>query len=233
MELPTCDSPVSVIHGDCIDVMRAMPAASVDMLLTDPPYGVGFDYGTDYDDATAGYQAVLDRIREGERVVKPGGVVMVYQAAVHARRWAEWFPRNFRLLAFPKTFVQAGRGELVPATDYALWWQVEGGELKPREWQSGMCRDWFLCNTQPQARDPLTRGHPCPRPLDGVRYAIRALCPPGGVVLDPFAGSGTTGVAAVCEGRRAVLLEREESFAALCRRRCRDAMGTGLLAGIA
>jgi site-specific DNA-methyltransferase (adenine-specific) len=48
-----------------------------------------------------------------------------------------------------------------------------------------------------------------------MRYLIRLVTPPGGTVLDPFAGSGSTGVAALAEGMRFVGVEREESYAAI------------------
>ena len=225
-EMPTEANPVVVVCGDALDVLRAMPDGCVDAVVTDPPYGVGFDYGTSYDDSDVSYGAVLDRLFAAERCISPGGFMVVYQAAKHARRWAGWFPRDWQLLALPKNFVQAGRGDLVPATDYALWWSVGRGR-QSREWQAGMARDWFLCDTVPAPRDRLSRGHPCPRPPDGVKYIVRSLCPPGGVILDPFAGSGTTGVAAVAEGRRAILVEREPKYAEICRRRVAEAMGMG------
>jgi site-specific DNA-methyltransferase (adenine-specific) len=48
---------------------------------------------------------------------------------------------------------------------------------------------------------------------------VRLACPAGGIVLDPFAGSGTTGLAALQEGRRAVLIEREPAYCEIIRRR--------------
>lgn len=55
--------------------------------------------------------------------------------------------------------------------------------------------------------------HPTPMALDLARFLVCLACPPGGTVLDPFAGSGTTGVAARLHGRRAVLVERDPGFA--------------------
>ncbi len=52
-----------------------------------------------------------------------------------------------------------------------------------------------------------------------MRYLCRLITPPGGTVLDPFAGSGTTGQAAVEEGFRAILVEREAEYVADIRRR--------------
>jgi site-specific DNA-methyltransferase (adenine-specific) len=50
------------------------------------------------------------------------------------------------------------------------------------------------------------------KPLTLMRWLVRLVTPPGGLVLDPFAGSGTTGEAATLEGMRAILVEREECY---------------------
>lgn len=54
--------------------------------------------------------------------------------------------------------------------------------------------------------------HPTVKPLALMRWLVRLVCPEGGVVLDPFAGSGTTGEAAVLEGMRAILVEQDETY---------------------
>ena len=54
--------------------------------------------------------------------------------------------------------------------------------------------------------------HPTVKPTDLMRWLVRLATPPGGIILDPFAGSGTTGVAARAEGHRAVLIEREPDY---------------------
>lgn len=61
--------------------------------------------------------------------------------------------------------------------------------------------------------------HPTVKPVDLMRYLCRLVTPPGGIVLDPFAGSGTTGIAATIEKFRAILIEREDQYAEICRAR--------------
>jgi site-specific DNA-methyltransferase (adenine-specific) len=55
--------------------------------------------------------------------------------------------------------------------------------------------------------------HPTVKPTDLMRWLVRLVIPPGGIVLDPFAGSGSTLVAARAEGVRAVGIEREDEYA--------------------
>lgn len=61
--------------------------------------------------------------------------------------------------------------------------------------------------------------HPTVKPLALMRHLVRLVTPPDGLVLDPFAGTGTTGEAAIIEGREAVLVEREAGYADLIERR--------------
>lgn len=68
-------------------------------------------------------------------------------------------------------------------------------------------------------KDRAGSRHPTVKPIALMRALIRHVTPPGGVVLDPFAGSGTTGQAAREEGMNAVLIEREAEYAADIRRR--------------
>lgn len=62
--------------------------------------------------------------------------------------------------------------------------------------------------TSGDARNP----HPCVKPLELMRWLVRLACPPGGVVLDPTCGSGSTGAASVLEGRRFIGIELERAY---------------------
>jgi hypothetical protein len=68
--------------------------------------------------------------------------------------------------------------------------------------------------------------HPTVKPVDLMQWLARLITPPGGTILDPFAGTGTTGVAAYREGFRAVLIEREAEYQAdIARRMDMETMG--------
>ena len=68
--------------------------------------------------------------------------------------------------------------------------------------------------------------HPTVKPVALMRWLLRLVTEPGDIVLDPFGGSGTTGVAALLEGRRVILVERDPAFAAICRARLSHAAPT-------
>lgn len=77
----------------------------------------------------------------------------------------------------------------------------------------------FYYSAKADADDRLGSKHPTVKPVDLMQWLCRMVTPPGGTVLDPFAGTGTTGEAAFREGFRAVLIEREEAYQADIARR--------------
>lgn len=78
-----------------------------------------------------------------------------------------------------------------------------------REWYGGGATPNFWCGL-PATRGPLSE-HPAEKPLEAITLLLNALCVPGGTVLDPFAGSGTTLKAAQLTGRKAIGIEIEEA----------------------
>ena len=83
---------------------------------------------------------------------------------------------------------------------------------------SGSAARFFYC-AKANASDRLGSKHPTVKPLDLMQYLVRLVTPRGGIVLDPFAGTGTTGEAAWREGMQAILIEREEEYQADIKRR--------------
>jgi len=68
-------------------------------------------------------------------------------------------------------------------------------------------------NTPDEKREPTKNNHPTVKPLSLMRYLVKLTkTPTGGVVLDPFAGSGTTGIACKLEGRDYILIDNEKEY---------------------
>jgi DNA modification methylase len=117
------------------------------------------------------------------------------------------------LAGFPET----GQGHF-PATQQrhnASSFSVARGEIAPESLMgdSGSAARFFY-TAKADADDRLGSKHPTVKPLDLIQYLVRLVTPRGGVVLDPFAGTGTAGEAAFREGFGAVLVEREEEYQA-------------------
>jgi site-specific DNA-methyltransferase (adenine-specific) len=203
---------IDIFLGDCLDVLPQL--GPVDHCITDPPYGVGFKYESHVDSPETYQDDVARAVLASESLVS-NGWMCVYQSASTARSWPAWFPREWRLVAMPKTFVQirpVGVGRPQWATDYVLVWSV--GEPQSG---SGAARDWHVCETSNIAARPV--GHPCPRPETGLVWLLECFTDPGDLILDPFMGSGTTLVAAKRLGRRAIGIEREQKYCDIAIRR--------------
>ena len=77
----------------------------------------------------------------------------------------------------------------------------------------------FFYTAKADAGDRLESKHPTVKPVDLMAYLVKLITPPNGVVLDPFAGSGTTGMACMREGFDCILIERELEYVADIKRR--------------
>jgi DNA modification methylase len=83
----------------------------------------------------------------------------------------------------------------------------------------------FFYSAKADAEDRLGSKHPTVKPVDLMAYLCRLVTPPGGLVLDPFAGSGTTGMACLREGFNCILIEREAEYIADINRRLAHVRG--------
>ena len=220
LELPKpyydCDG-ITIYHADCRDILPLLP--KVDLVLTDPPYGIGFRYGTGYKDSKNGYIEFLWPILEAAE--DRAKTLAVFQAAKYARMYSSWFPRDWRLVAIGKKFGQWMPNFIQYRTDYVLVW----GELIEKHETKAIPRDFFVssqcANTSPGARPD----HPCPRPIDTMMFCVDVLSNLESTILDPFMGSGTTLVAAKHLGRRAIGIEIEEKYCEIAVKR----LGQGVL----
>lgn len=83
----------------------------------------------------------------------------------------------------------------------------------------------IVFNKKAGKTDRLESSHPTVKPIALMRELVRHVTPPGGTVLDPFAGSGTTGAAAISEGMNCILIEREDEYVCDIERRLRVQTG--------
>jgi DNA modification methylase len=126
--------------------------------------------------------------------------------------------------AFPETGISSGgKGEASQKTALAgdVYGTYSGATLGQNAGglgDSGSASRFFY-TAKADADDRLGSKHPTVKPVDLMQWLCRLITPPGGTVLDPFAGTGTTGEAAFREGFDAILIEREEEYQADIRRR--------------
>ena len=206
------DDWVTIYHGDCREILPHLP--KVDLVLTDPPYGIGFNYGTGYKDNPKGYQDFIWPIIE--LAEKKATRVAIFQAAKNLRFCGEWFPRDWRPIAIGKSFGQwQHQIALQYCTDYILFW----GNLSPSK-KMYPPRDWFYSNECSRTANKRRPPHPCPRPIDSMLYLVGILSNENEIILDPFLGSGTTCVAAKQLNRKSIGIEIEEKYCEIAAQRC-------------
>lgn len=195
-------------RGDCFEVLPHLP--HVDAVVTDPPYGIGYKYRS-YDDDPAKYLSLMKRLVPEIVRATDNGPCFVWQSQLKADQWHQYFPRGFRIIAACKVYPERFGPTRCLSWDPIIFWSG-------RSWmRDELPRDWHVAELPPW--EDSFEGNPvlCPRPLEQVRYIVDST--PARSILDPFMGSGTTGVAAILAGKRFVGIETDEkSFNYACRR---------------
>ena len=262
----------SNLQGDCVEMMRSLPAASVDMIFADPPYflsngGISCHAGrmvkVDKGEWDKSQGAELNHefnrawIERCQKRLKPNGTLWVSgtQHVIYSIGYAMQQLR-FKMLndiAWEKpnppphlacryfthsfeTLLWAAKTEKSKHLfNYKVMKAVTGKQMKA-VWRdiapdseaehSGEGRDvWRMAAP---GRDEKTLGkHPTQKPVALLERIITASTNPGDLILDPFAGSATTGVAALRLGRRFVGMDADAGHIALAARRLRAAAPSG------
>jgi len=191
----------TLYRANCFDVLPTLH--DLDAVVTDPPYGIGFAYRT-YDDAPEKYSQLMTRLIPELVRITNNGPCFVWQSPLKADQWHRYFPQGYRIIAACKIYPQRpGKSDCL-SWDPVIFWS--GRSRLPQE----LPHDWHVTDLRPwdgyRGKNPV----PCPRPLEQVRHfcnSIRAQS-----ILDPFLGSGTTGVAAVLAGKRFVGIEQDPVY---------------------
>jgi DNA modification methylase len=208
------NAPVSNVirHGDCLAILPTLAAGTVDFILTDPPYITRYrsrDGRTIANDDNDRW--LKPAFAEMYRVLAPDSFcVSFYGWPCVDRFMAAWREAGFRPVghfAFPKRYT-SGRRFLCYQHECA--YLLAKGDPSPPPVPPTDVLQW---------RYTGNRLHPTQKPLSVLRPLIEAFSAPGGLVLDPFAGSGSTLFAARSLNRRYVGIELDEKYHAIASRR--------------
>lgn len=224
-----------VVLGDCMDVLRTLPACSAHAFILDPPYGTNDGRGKRTavgSDGSAVFALEWDRVlptpwmAEAARIVRPGGAVAAFTDA--KRPGDVWDAGEAAGLQGCHTFYWAKKDP--PATPRPNFTSaVEVGVYLirpgPRTWNGGgWHRNIFECSLAHKADGAgMHRFHPTQKPVAVMAWLIEAMTNPGDVIVDSYCGSGTTGVAALRLGRRFIGIEDDPVSAARATARCEAA----------
>jgi len=195
--------PVTLYLGDCREILPSLP--KVDAVVTDPPWNM--DYFKDDDKSWPEYSEWLGAVKAECEDHAEGQAWILGTKSIP---YVSHLFQGYKPFACVKNFSQMTPKSLPNCWDIAF---IRSTKYK------GNGRNWFLCNTAGMMAERT--GHPTPRTLDVMEYMIGLHDWP--VILDPFLGSGTTGVAAVMLGRGFIGIEQEEKyFDIACKRISRE-----------
>ena len=240
------DGRVRLFKGDCVSVLDALPAESVDVIFADPPYFLS-NGGTT---CRAGKRTSVDKgawdrsqgVEENHafnhkwlaacnRVLRPNGTIWVsgtghvIYSVGYAMQQQGFKPLNEIVWEKPNPPPNLSCRYFTHSTETILWAarnrksrhhfnydtmrELNGGKQMKSVWRM----------TAPGKSEKSHGRHPTQKPMTLLDRLLTASCPDGGVVLDPFNGSGTTGVAAVKLGHSYIGVDLETEYLELTTQR--------------
>lgn len=211
------DKPYAIM--DCLEGMKSLPDNCIDLTVTSPPYNLGIDYGSSYDDKKPyeEYLAWLETVfKELYRITKPDGRIGINHYLCYGTSARRFFPipdistilknigfREHAIVVWPDNTIskRTAWGSWKSASAPYINTPYEGIIIMfKEEWKkrnsgiSTISSDKFkeLVSGIWKMNPEKNREHPAPFPIELPKNAIELLTYKGDVVFDPFLGSGTT-----------------------------------------
>ena len=188
--------------GDCLELMKSIPDKSIDTIVTDPPYGLNKEYGC-FVDTPENLKVLIDAFMpEALRVAK--NIVL--------------FPGIHNIWLYPKA-------------DWMSCWFYgttgSWGRYGYNSWQPMLLygknkRRYGLDTIKYSKMEKRIEGHPCSKPVGLMDLVVGRFTEDKEVVLDPFMGSGTTGVACKNLGRDFIGFEKDPTYFEIAKQRIED-----------
>ncbi len=211
--------------GDCLEVMRDMPSKSVEAVITDPPF---FCPATHYQSRknwqrkwadmsilAVWWAVVCDELA---RITKEGGHVLTFS---NADSFAAFYPAMYerwdKLVALVWDKDRPGLGRVWRHQHELIIAARNKGAYNPDD---GICRADVLRFRATLSRDRL---HPVEKPVAMLSELVVASCPKDGTVLDPYMGSGSTGVSCHKTGRNFIGIELDQTYFEVAQKRIAEA----------
>jgi site-specific DNA-methyltransferase (adenine-specific) len=243
------DGAATLLHGDSLELLDALPEASFDLVFADPPYFLsnggstckngrrtkvdkgGWDKSRGAEDNHAFNRRWLEAC---QRLLKPHGTIWVsgtshvIYSVGFAMQQLGYKLLNEIVWEKPNPPPNLSCRYFTHSTETVLWAARERKSkhhfayARMRESNGGKQMKSVWRMTAPGKSEKLHGKHPTQKPLALLERILEAACPPGGAVLDPFNGSGTTGVAAARAGHAYVGIDQQAEYLELTRLRMLD-----------
>ena len=228
-------------NDDCLDTMKKLPTNSIDLILTDPPYNIGVfmknrqanlnrmrsnffvGAGWDNEEYTEWMKNMSLFLKESHRVLKKKGALIMFMSILkvesivtvaeavgfYYKTTGIWhktnpMPRNMNL-----HFVNSNESWIYFINDGKTGVFNNDGKLELD----------FIQTSVTSAREKKYGKHPTQKPVQLMDHFVELLSNPGDTILDPFMGSGSTGVSSVKSDRKFIGIEISEDYYNLSRER--------------
>lgn len=199
-----------LILGDCLEAMKTLPDKSVDAVITDPVWP-----GTDYEKSGGFNAETLFREASSHFLRLAQRVVVVVGCDSDPRFLSNFSGMPFLRVCWLRYARPSYKGRILNGGDVAYVF----GEA-PKSSPGHRVMPGEVNKTRHERKE-----HPCPRSLQHMSWLVNHFG--GAVVLDPFMGSGTTGVACVQTGRDFIGIEIDPGYFATAEKRIKDAQAQG------
>lgn len=217
-------SNVELYLGDCLDYLRALPSGSADAVITDPPYSIGVKSDMSgkinpWGDRMNAVYWYREWIGQAQRILKPSGCLwsffnwrsfVIFQKTSDDLGWSI----ESKLIWDKSMLGPGGMKGLRPVYEEVGLWAKENFSIPDRGLRD--IQTFATSSVKPT-------GHPAEKPLALLRWLVKISTRPGDLVIDPFLGSGTTGVACVETERNFIGYEIDQTFFVMAERRIREA----------
>ncbi|MBI5549322.1 MAG: hypothetical protein HY901_36010 [Deltaproteobacteria bacterium] len=205
----------TVAQGDCLKLLKTIPDSAVSAVVTDPPYGISYRSKTFGRIANDGSPFVW-WLYDAARILRDGGALVCFCRWDVQETWRlaiGWAGLRVRSqVVWDKTTHAAGdcQAQFGPKHE-VMWFATKGRFRFPAKRPVSVLR---------VAKVPHRRTvHPTEKPIELLEQLLGAVVPAGGLVVDPFVGSGSTGVAALRRGLRFIGMELETRYVEAARGR--------------
>lgn len=218
----------TVHEGDCLTVMKEIPGKSVDLVVTDPPYLMNYqsrrrvvsEQFRKIDNDVDSHELISDYIAECHRILKDDTAMYMFCSWHHIDFFKTEFERYFKLknlIVWNKNNHGSGdlKGSYAPKHEFVLF-----GHKGRTLFREKRIPDVIDCAKISSTK--LT--HPTEKPQDLLGLFIRNSSDAGDVVFDGFAGTGSTTLSAIANGRNALTIELDSNYVAIAQRRIDEAL---------
>ena len=215
---------MKIINGDCIKEMKKLKENSVDLIITDPPYNIGVDYGASKDKRKDYIDWCVKWVIECERLLKENGSLYIInypennaillsklsnKTKLLHRSWINWhYPTNVG--HSKNNFTRASRNIL---------FYTKGNKFKFNLKEGEVVEDCLKFNLVKNTSKEKVKGFPNQIPEKLIQFLMELSSNEGDTVLDPFLGSGTTLAVCLKTKRKGIGIELNKESIELAKKR--------------